>query len=89
MGASDKSGAVTRAGGNGGILTKEGSAKPERTLYTNGTGQLVAHVCWASYVRPMAKPQQARNQTKAARTHQGRARRVDAGEVEEARFPDE
>jgi hypothetical protein len=37
----------------------------------------------------MAKPQQARNQTKAARTHQGQARRADVEEVEEARFPDE
>jgi hypothetical protein len=70
-------------------LTKEGSAKLDRTLYTNGTGQLVANVCWASNVRPIAKPQQARNQIPAARTHQGRARRADVEEEEEARFPDE
>jgi hypothetical protein len=37
----------------------------------------------------MATPQQARNQTNAARTHQGRARRVEVEEEEEAKFPDE
>ena len=61
----------------------------EDTLETAGTGQLVAHVRWASNVRPMATPQQARNQTPATRTHQGRARRADVEEVDEARFPDE
>jgi hypothetical protein len=61
----------------------------EDTLDTNGTGQLVAHVRWASNVRPMAKPQQARNQTPAARTHQGRPRRVDVAELEGTVFPNE
>ena len=89
MGANDRSGAVKRGGGKGGILTKEGSAKLDGTFATWGGGSLDAHVRWASYVRPMAKPQQARNQTKAARTHQGRARRVDVAEEEGAVFPTE
>jgi hypothetical protein len=70
----------------GWAIVGPGVANEDATSATAGTDQLDAHVRWASYVRPMAKPQQARNQTKAARTHQGRARRVDA---KEARFPTE